>query len=178
MFFQALLVLLDSLTEFWTIFMRCLLILVTMAGISTTFSRAACSRVMSMAISVPVLPTPALHTGREGRDNGPVILMTKFFKQHIYFQCTYYTISNPSWPAVHQCRSPGELHLGLHSTEVVEDWTSVLWNTMVWPGGKVELCHLQLTPSDLVTLHGDEYMQILHGKAVSNQKLYCCCMCA
>ena len=59
-------------------------------------------------------------------------------------------------PAVHQYRSPGELHLGLHSTEVVEDWTSILWNTMVWPGGKVELCHLQLAPSNLVTLYGDE----------------------
>jgi len=49
-----------SLTGDWTIFMRCLLILVTMAGMSTTPSWAACSRAVSMAISVPVLPTPAL----------------------------------------------------------------------------------------------------------------------
>ena len=81
-----------------------------------------------------------------------------------YFQCTYYTISNPSWPAVHQCRSLGELHMGLYSTEVVEDWTSVLWNTMVWPGGKVELCHLQWTSSNLVTLHGDEETRWVYGR--------------
>jgi len=31
-----------------------------MAGMSTTPSWAACSRAVSMAISVPVLPTPAL----------------------------------------------------------------------------------------------------------------------
>ena len=43
--------------------MRCLLILVTMAGMSTTLSRIACSRAMSIAISVPVLPTPALQVG-------------------------------------------------------------------------------------------------------------------
>ena len=149
---------LASLTEFWTIFMRCLLILVTMAGISTTFSWAACSRAMSMAISVPVLPTPALHTWR---DTHPVNWMTKLSQQHTYFQYSYshqHNTFDPSWPAVHQCGSPGELHLGLHSTEVVEDWTSVLWNTMVWPGGKVELCHLQLVPSNLLTLHGDECM--------------------
>ena len=48
------------LTGDWTIFMRCLLILVTMAGMSTTPSWAACSRAVSMAISVPVLPIPAL----------------------------------------------------------------------------------------------------------------------
>ena len=50
--------------------MRCLLILMTMAGMSTTFSRAACSRAMSMAISVPVLPTPALHPQK---DEDPLI---------------------------------------------------------------------------------------------------------
>ena len=70
-----------SLTEFWTIFMRCLLILVTMAGMSTTSSWAACSRAMSMAISVPVLPIPALQAGKDDR---PGNLMTKF-SQHITF---------------------------------------------------------------------------------------------
>ena len=54
-----------SLTEFWTIFMRCLLILVTMAEISTTFSLGACSRAVSIAISVPVLPIPALQGEKE-----------------------------------------------------------------------------------------------------------------
>ena len=47
---------------------------------------------------------------------------------------------------------------------------------MVWPGGKVELCHLQLAPSNLVTLHVDECMGRT-GKAVSNQKLYTAVVC-
>ena len=72
---------LTSLTEFWTIFMRCLLIIMTMAGMSTTFSRIACSRAMSMAISVPVLPTPALQGEKEE--------MMKSSKRCTYFQCTY-----------------------------------------------------------------------------------------
>ena len=29
---------------------------------------------------------------------------------------------------------------------------------MVWPGGEVELCHLQWIPSNPVTLHRDECM--------------------
>ena len=73
---------------------------------------------------------------------------------------------------MHQCRASRRLHLALHSTEVVEDWTSVLWNTMVWPGGQVELCHLQLAPSNLVTLHGDECMAGTGMKCLSS-KLYC-----
>ena len=56
------------LTGDWTIFMRCLLILVTVAGMSTTSSWAACSRAVSMAISVPVLPTPALQRDRHRLD--------------------------------------------------------------------------------------------------------------
>ena len=54
---------------------------------------------------------------------------------------------------MHQCGSSEEL---LNSTEVVEDWPGVLWNTVVWPGGEVELSDLQLVPSSLVTLHGDK----------------------
>ena len=54
---------------------------------------------------------------------------------------------------MHQCWSSEEL---LNSTKVVEDWPSVLWNTMVWPGGEVELGHLQLVSSSLVTLQGDD----------------------
>ena len=50
----------------------------------------------------------------------------------------------------------GGFHLGLHPTEVVEDWPSILWNTVVWPGSKVELGHLQWSPSTLVTLWGVE----------------------
>ena len=57
---------------------------------------------------------------------------------------------------MHQCGSPGEFHLGLHSTEVVEDWPSVLWNTVVWPGGEVKLSDLQLVLSTPFTLHGDK----------------------
>ena len=54
---------------------------------------------------------------------------------------------------MHQCGSSEEL---LNSTKEVEDWSSVLWNTMVWPGGEVELGHLQLVSSSLVTLHGEK----------------------
>ena len=50
----------------------------------------------------------------------------------------------------------GGVHLGLHPTEVVEDWPSILWNTVVWPGSKVELGHLQWSPFSLVTLWGVE----------------------
>ena len=57
---------------------------------------------------------------------------------------------------MHQYGSPGGVHLGLHPTEVVEDWPSILWNTVVWPGSKVELGHLQWCPSSLVTLWGVE----------------------
>ena len=52
--------------------------------------------------------------------------------------------------------SPGGFHLGLYSTEVVEDWPCILWNTVVWPGSKVKLGHLQWSPSSLVTLWGVE----------------------
>ena len=62
-----------SLTGDWTIFMRCLLILVTMAGMSTTPSWAACSRAVSMAISVPVLPTPALQGDSHHQDDEPFL---------------------------------------------------------------------------------------------------------
>ena len=154
-----------SLTEFWTIFMRCLLILVTMAGMSTTFSWVACSRAMSMAISVPVLPTPALH----GEMVDLLFQICPSNNTHVITQCAF---SNPSWPAVHQCGSPGELHLGLHSTEVVEDWTSILWNTMVRPGGKVELCHLHWIPSNLLTLHGDACMAETGMKCLNSNVNY------
>ena len=71
-----------SLTGDWTIFMRCLLILVTMAGMSTTSSWAACSRAMSMAISVPVLPTPALQGDSHHHNDEPCIPF--IFPQHTH----------------------------------------------------------------------------------------------
>ena len=67
------------------------------------------------------------------------------------------------WPAVHQYGSPWGFHLGLHPTEVAEDWPSILWNAMVWPGSKVELGHLQWSPSTLVTLWGVETIQARLG---------------
>ena len=45
----------------WTIFILCCLSLVTMCGMSTTFSLTACSRAMSTDSRVPVRPTPALY---------------------------------------------------------------------------------------------------------------------
>ena len=54
---------------------------------------------------------------------------------------------------MHQCGSSEEL---LDSTEVVEDWSSVLWNTVVRPGGEVKLSDLQLVSSTPFTLHGDK----------------------
>ena len=95
------------------------------------------------------LSSPHQHCGE--RDSGTLTAVTKQYIQK--YTCN---ISNPSWPAVYQCRSFGVLHLGLHSTKVVEDWSSVLWNTVVWPGGEVELGHLQLVPSTPFTLHGDD----------------------
>ena len=85
----------------------------------------------------------------------------RWWTSHCYMtkECTHkYTcnIFNPSWPAVHQCGSSEEL---LNSSKVVEDWPSVLWNTVVWPGGEVELGHLQLVSSSLVTLQ--EIMNVL-----------------
>ena len=53
---------------------------------------------------------------------------------------------------MNQYGSSGGLHLGLHPTEVVEGWPSILWNTVVWPGSKVKLGHLQWSPPTLVTL--------------------------
>ena len=38
---------------------------------------------------------------------------------------------------MHQCGSPGELHLGLHSTEIVEGWTSIYSGTP-WSGQEVK----------------------------------------
>ena len=148
----------DTLTEFWTIFIRWFLILVTMAGMSTTFSWAACSRVVSIAISVPVLPIPAL---KEQTINLSFWKKKMSPKQHMHVLSMHLlSPSHSSWPAVHQCGSPWDLYLGLglHSTKIVEDWTSILWNAMIWPGGKVELCHLQWTPSYIVTLHEEECM--------------------
>ena len=54
---------------------------------------------------------------------------------------------------MHQCGSSEEL---LDSTKVVEDWSSVLWNTVVWPGGEVKLSDLQLVLSTPFTLHRDK----------------------
>ena len=66
--------------------------------------------------------------------------------------------------------------MGLHSTEVVEDWTSVFWNTMVWPGGEMELCHLQWIPSNLVTLQEDDCMAETRMKCLSSKcELQCLC---
>ena len=57
--------------------MCCLLTVAMMAGMSTTFSRAACSRAMSMAISVPVALIPALQ-------EEIVTAVTKSYHQHGY----------------------------------------------------------------------------------------------
>ena len=65
---------------------------------------------------------------------------------------------------MYQCGSFGVLHFGLHSTKVVEDWPSVLWNTVIWPGGEVELGHLQLVSSSLVTLDGEEQIKTTQHK--------------
>ena len=54
---------------------------------------------------------------------------------------------------MHQCGSSEEL---FNSMKVVKNWSSILWNTMVWPGGEVELSDLQLVPPSLVILHGDK----------------------
>ena len=137
-----------------------------MAGTSTTFSRAACSRAMSMAISVPVLPTPALQ--------GEMVDLSLLWQSPtICINVLYRTIFNPSWPAMHQCGSSEEL---LNSTEVVEDWSSILWNTMVWPGGEVELGHLQLVSSTPFTLHGEEKSSKLKGRQVTT-KTFTAVMC-
>ena len=57
--------------------MCCLLTVAMMAGMSTTFSQAACSRAMSMAISVPVALIPALQ-------EEIVTAVTKSYHQHGY----------------------------------------------------------------------------------------------
>ena len=94
------------------------------------------------------------HTSTAGRDDPSLLWQSN---APLY-------ISDLSWPAVYQCRSSWEFHLGLHSTKVVEDWSSILWNTVVWPGGEVELSHLQLVSSSLVTLHGDEQIKTTQHK--------------
>ena len=73
---------------------------------------------------------------------------------------------------MHQCGSSGEIHLGLHSTEVVEDWPSIFWNTVVWPGGEVELSDLQLVLSSFVTLQKIRKLKIRQVITISNPYLY------
>ena len=51
-----------TLTVVWTIFMRCCLILLMTPDTSTIFSFSTCSRIVSMAMNVPVRPTPALES--------------------------------------------------------------------------------------------------------------------
>ena len=53
-----------TLTTVWTSFILWWRILLMTPGISTTFSLPTCSRTWSMVMNVPVLPTPALHTGK------------------------------------------------------------------------------------------------------------------
>ena len=53
---------------------------------------------------------------------------------------------------MHQFGSSEEL---LDSTKVVENWPSIFWNTVVWPGGEVKLSHLQLVSPILFTLNKD-----------------------
>ena len=91
----------SMLTGDWTIFMRCLLILVTVAGMSTTSSWAACSRTVSMAISVPVLPTPALQGDSHCLDEPFMAWICththhsqRLGTPHFYF---YLTCSAPVW---------------------------------------------------------------------------------
>ena len=55
-------------TSVWTICILCSLSLLTMPGMSTTPSALACSRARSMAMKVPVRPTPALQCTRIGGD--------------------------------------------------------------------------------------------------------------
>ena len=57
----------------------------------------------------------------------------------------YCTVNNESLsivPAVYQDWSLAWLVLGLDPPEVVESGSSILWHTVVWPGGEVILDHL------------------------------------
>ena len=107
-----------SLTAVWTIFILCCRSKVKVRGTSTEPSVGACVRIMSMASSVPVLPTPALHT-------------------RSWFQLSS---APPPSPAVHQQRTTA---VGcLHLLEEVEHWTCIFWHSMIWPRGEVVMCDL------------------------------------
>ena len=54
-----------GLTGVWTIFILCLLIFLMVPAMSTIPSFPTCSRTVSIAISVPVRPTPALWGHRD-----------------------------------------------------------------------------------------------------------------
>ena len=81
-----------SLTRLSTIFILCVLRWMMTPAISTTFSSCSWSRTQSMAIRVPVLPTPALCGHSVAERYVQVTLISKLAHPYTYKQL-YYTCS-------------------------------------------------------------------------------------
>ena len=115
----------SSLTAVWTIFMRWCLILVIIPHTSTTFSFSTSSRMMSMAMNVPVRPTPAL-------------------MQYVHWYLTSLVIRSLTLcykiiPAVHYHGSMWWAVVLFDATVVGQYWCSILWYIMIRPWGEVVL---------------------------------------
>ena len=115
------------LTGVWTIFILCHLIFLMVPAMSTSPSFSICSSTVSIAIRVPIRPTPALW----GQNDTMTPLHT-------------YTIPPPSLhsPAVYQDRSFAFIMLGLDLPMEGQEGGGLLWYPMVRPASEVELGHL------------------------------------
>ena len=108
------------LTGVWTIFIRWCLMLVITLDTSTIPSFSTCFRIMSMAINVPVRPTPALYDNR--------VLITS-------------SCSTVHLPAVNHNGSLWWLVFLSDATMEGQDGSTILRDTMIRPGGEVVMCY-------------------------------------
>ena len=112
----------DTLTGVWTIFIRCCLILVITPDTSTIPSLFTCSMMVSIAMNVPVRPTPALET------------LQAMWPSNLYR-------SVPHSPTVDHHGSLWWIVIQFDATMEGQDGSAILRNTMIRPGGEVILGH-------------------------------------
>ena len=142
------------------------LILCTKALMPTAFSRSSCWSSTSKAIIVPVLPTPALTERQQWkvRSQWPgVTVIREYFMYNFKSRCIIIAVccwhsskvqvtgaqvetSSHSVPAVNHSGFPSSLCLYVLSeqfSELDQDF-GALWDSVVRPGGKVEMFHSAL----------------------------------